>query len=80
MVVSVTPAGGAEAAGIAAGDVIVAADGKEISNMEELTEIKSKKKIGDTMILTLARAAGNTDVEITLTGSDVAPEMETAAN
>ena len=74
MVVSVSEGGGAELAGIKAGDVIVAADGQDIESMSDLTEIKSKKKIGDTMTLTLARADGNIDVEITLTGSDGAPE------
>lgn len=70
MVVSVAEGSGAQAAGICEGDVIIAADGTEISSMEELTEIKSKKKIGDTMTLTLARAENNEDVEITLTSSD----------
>ena len=80
MVVSVNPGSGAEAAGLQSGDVIVAADGKDVASMEDLTEIKSKKKIGDTMTLTLARESGNIDITITLTGTDNAPEMETAVN
>lgn len=79
MVVSVTEGSGAEAAGIEAGDVIVAADGKDVASMEDLTDIKSTKKIGDTMTITLARATGNIDVEVTLTGIDK-PEMETSDN
>lgn len=70
MVVSVAEGGAAEAAGICQGDVIVAADGKEISSMSELTAAKSSKEIGDTMVLTLARSDGNIDVTITLTGED----------
>ncbi|MBQ7782668.1 MAG: PDZ domain-containing protein, partial [Oscillospiraceae bacterium] len=73
MVVSVTEGSGAEAAGICAGDVIVAADGKDIATMTELTAAKSGKEIGDTMILTLARADGNIDITITLTGEDDIP-------
>ena len=79
MVVSVSEGSGAEAAGIAAGDVIVAADGKDVNTMEDLTEIKSDKKIGDTMTITLARADGNIDVEVTLTGIDK-PALETSDN
>lgn len=73
MVVSVTENGAAAAAGITAGDVIVGADGKEISTMSELTAAKAGKSVGDTITLTLARADGNIDVEITLTG-EAAPE------
>ncbi len=82
MVISVTPGSGAEAAGIAAGDVIVAADGTEIGSMDELTEIKSKKQIGDTMTITLAREKGNEDVELVLSSSESlesAPEDDQAA-
>ncbi len=70
MVVSVAEKSGAEAAGICPGDVIVAADGKEITNMNELTSIKAGKKIGDTMTLTLARVDENIDIVITLTGEE----------
>ena len=57
----------------------MAADGKDVASMEDLTDIKSTKKIGDTMTITLARATGNIDVEVTLTGIDK-PEMETSDN
>ena len=79
MVVSVVEGGAADAAGISAGDVIVAADGKDISSMDELTSAKSGKKIGDTMVLTLARADGNIDVTLTLTGEDEAENAQTEA-
>lgn len=70
MVVSVAEGSGAEQAGICAGDVIVGADGEEISSMTELTSAKRGKAVGDTLTLTLARADGNIDVTITLTGDD----------
>lgn len=56
----------AEAAGIAEGDVIVAADGKEISDMDGLIAIKNRHKPGETMTVTLARSNGNIDIEIIL--------------
>lgn len=81
MVVSVSEGSGAEAAGIGAGDVIVAADGKEITSMKELTAAKKGKAIGDTMVLTIARADGNIDVTLTLTGEeDIKPEAEVSSN
>ena len=81
MVVSVSEGSGAEAAGISAGDVIIAADGKDITSMNELTSAKKGKKIGDTMVLTLARADGNIDVTLTLTGEeDLKPEAEISSN
>lgn len=80
MVVSVAEGGAAEAAGICAGDVIVAADGKEISSMNELTAAKAGKKVGDAMTLTLARADGNVDVTITLAAEKKKPETEVSSN
>lgn len=77
MVVSVDEGSGAAEAGISAGDVIVAVDGKEIESMEELAAAKNNKEIGDKITLTLARANGDVDIEVTLTGEQP-PETETA--
>ncbi|MBQ8780832.1 MAG: trypsin-like peptidase domain-containing protein [Oscillospiraceae bacterium] len=66
LVSSVEPGSCAEAAGIAEGDVIVGADGEDVTNMEELIALKNKHKAGETMIITLARNDGNIDVELTL--------------
>ena len=75
MVVSVNEGGAADKAGICAGDVIISADGKDISSMEELTEIKGTHQVGDTMEITLARADGNETVQVVLDeGSE--PEQE----
>ena len=64
LVVSVEEGSCADIAGIAEGDVIVAADGKEISDMNGLVAAKNKHKPGETMTVTLARNDGNIDVEI----------------
>lgn len=66
LVASVEADSCAEAAGIAEGDIIVAADGKDISSMNELVVQKNKHKPGETMIITLARSNGNIDVELIL--------------
>lgn len=70
LVVSVSEGSGAEAADICAGDVIVGAEGKEVATMEDLTSAKKGKQIGDTMVLTLARADENVEVTVTLIGED----------
>ncbi len=66
LVVSVEAGSCADIAGIAEGDVIVAADGKDISDMNGLVAAKNKHKPGETMTVTLARSDGNIDVEIVL--------------
>jgi serine protease Do len=66
LVASVEAGSCAESAGLEEGDVIVAADGTEISTMDELVEIKNKHKAGENMTLTLARSDGNIDVELVL--------------
>lgn len=54
----------AEKAGIKAGDVIVKADGKDITTMKELEEIKNSHKIGETMTIVVNR--NGTEKEISL--------------
>ncbi|MGN1134904.1 MAG: S1C family serine protease [Oscillospiraceae bacterium] len=66
LVASVEPGSCAEAAGLEEGDVIIKADGQDISSMEELVKIKNKHKAGEKMTLTLARSDGNVDIELTL--------------
>ena len=55
----------AEKAGLRIGDVIIEADGQEITTMDELNEIKNKKEIGDTMKLKVNR--NDTEKEFTVT-------------
>ena len=56
----------AEKAGVKVGDVIIAADGKDIETMDELNEIKNTKEIGDKMTLTIWRNSETFDIEVTL--------------
>jgi serine protease Do len=56
----------AEKAGLKTGDVIIAADGKEIKTMDELNEIKNSHQIGDTMKIKINRDGKESEVEVTL--------------
>ena len=55
----------AERAGLKVGDVIIEADGKKITTMDELNEVKNSHKIGDEMKLKVNR--NGQEIEITLT-------------
>ena len=56
----------AEKSGIKIGDVIIEADGKKITKMEELNSIKNTHKIGDQMTLKLNRNGQEIDITLTL--------------
>lgn len=56
----------AEKAGLKAGDVIIKTDGKSITTMDELNEIKNSHQIGDTMTLTVNRNGSDKDISVTL--------------
>ena len=56
----------AEKAGIKPGDVIIEAEGKKITKMDELNEIKNKKQIGDTLKLKVYRDGKEKDITVTL--------------
>lgn len=56
----------AQKANIQAGDVIIEADNKKISTMNELNEIKNSHQIGDTMTLKINRNGSEKEVTITL--------------
>ena len=55
-----------EKAGIKIGDVIIEADGKKITTMDELNEIKNTHQIGDEMKIKVNRNGQEKDLTITL--------------
>lgn len=63
---SVNDFGPAQIAGIKSGDVIIEADGKKISTMDELKEIKNSKSIGDQLEIKLVRDDSEKTVTVTL--------------
>lgn len=63
---SVNDFGPAQIAGIKSGDVIIEADGKKISTMDELKEIKNSKSIGDELEIKLIRKGNEQTVKVTL--------------
>ena len=56
----------AEKAGLQSGDVIIKADDKDITTMDELNDIKNSHKIGDTMKLKINRNSEEKEVTLTL--------------
>ena len=56
----------AEKAGIKAGDVIIEVEGKKITKMDELNEIKNSHKIGDEIKIKVNRNGEEKDLTITL--------------
>ena len=62
----VTVGGGAEAAGIQSGDVIVAVDGVKVADSTELVVKVRSRAPGDTLTLTIDRSGQSIDVPVTL--------------
>lgn len=74
LVYSLVPGGAAERAGLRAvtedgmiGDIIVAADGQPLNDMDDLFRLLDKKQIGDTVELQVYRDGKNTTVPVKLT-------------
>lgn len=67
----------AQEAGIQRGDVIVQIDGKDITTMEELNEIKNAKNIGDTVTLKINRAGKEIEIKVTLASNESTSENVT---
>ena len=65
-VYSVSAGSGAEKAGISEGDLIVKAEGKVVTTVDALNEIKETKKPGEYITLTIIRNGELTDVKIQL--------------
>jgi len=59
----------ADKAGITRGDIIVKFDGKRVNEKSQLSTLISKKKVGDTIIITLYKEDRTMDVEATLISS-----------
>ena len=66
---SVTEGSSAEAAGVQAGDVILAVDGRSVQTTAELMAIRRGHAVGDTMTLTLLRDGNSFDVDVVLRSS-----------
>ena len=66
LVASVEEGSCADIAGLEEGDVIIAADGKDIEDFDALVAAKNSHQPGETMTVTLARSDGNIDIEIIL--------------
>lgn len=58
---------GASKSGIQVGDIIISADGTDISTMSELNIIKDKFKPGDTISMTIYRNGVTNSLQVTLT-------------
>ena len=67
----------AQEAGIQRGDIIVQIDGKDITTMEELNEIKNAKNIGDTITLKINRAGKEIEIKVTLASNESTSENVT---
>jgi serine protease Do len=66
LVVEITKGTGADKAGLKAGDVIVALDGKPVTSMDDLILAVRQSAVGDTVKLTLYRAGARTDLTMTV--------------
>lgn len=65
-VIEVTEGSGADKAGIQSGDVILAADGQELSATEDLLSVRRNHAVGDEVVLTVWRDGETFDVTVTL--------------
>ncbi|MBI5531372.1 MAG: trypsin-like peptidase domain-containing protein [Deltaproteobacteria bacterium] len=77
-VVDVKPGSGADRAGIAPDDVIVAFDGKPIRDPNELRWLASIAGVGKTVNVRIARGTRNFEVRVTLAALPEQPEEEEA--
>ena len=66
LIQKVTKGSPAEKAGIQAGDLITKVDGQRVTSTEEVINYFSKKKVGDSVVVTLLRDADSMDVTVTL--------------
>ena len=67
----------ADKAGLAEGDIITAIDGQKLDDKNQLSEIVRKKKVGDTVTISLYRDGEKSEMQIKL---EAAPEEVTRSN
>lgn len=74
LIMSVTPGGPAEAAGVEAGDILIGVDGEDVKSME-VSEVKSiiQSKNGQTVVLQLIRKGGEAE-EVSVTCGEIKVE------
>ena len=60
----VVPGSPAERAGIVLEDIITALDGERIETREQLAELVQEKKVGDTIVLSITRLAGDIEISV----------------
>ena len=65
-VVSIDEFSAAEKAGLKIGDVIIKADGKNITTMNELNDIKNTHEIGEKMTIVVSRNGSEKELTLTL--------------
>lgn len=65
-VISIEDFSAAEKAGVKAGDVIIKADGKDVTTMDELNAIKNSHEIGDEMTIVISRNGSEKELTLTL--------------
>lgn len=65
-ILSIDEYSAAEKAGLKIGDVIFEVDGKEVSTMNELNDIKNTHSIGDTLKLKINRDGQEKEITLTL--------------
>ena len=65
-IVSVSEFSAAEKSGLKIGDIITSIDGKKITTMDELNEIKNTHSIGDEVKLTIYRDGNEKEITLTL--------------
>ncbi|RLB45532.1 MAG: hypothetical protein DRJ42_29705 [Deltaproteobacteria bacterium] len=70
LVGSLVPGGAAEAAGLEAGDRILAIDGEKLADTAALLESMKGRKVGDTVVLKIDRDGWRKRVEVTLGASE----------
>ena len=75
-VASVTPSGGAAAAGMQQGDVILAVNGIEVGTMNKLNQVLVQYSVGDSVTLTVMRDKAEQKFDVVLGGIAIFEETE----